>query len=83
MFEIDCKFVFEMELMVVKENDVDVYFVGFVLVDDYDHQSKYVIVELIEKLIMVLESLMIDDVLQQMLMQRLDEELTDLLDDDF
>jgi hypothetical protein len=77
-------FVFDKALMVVV-NDIDVYFVvEFVLVDDYNHQPKLVMIEFDEVIIMVLLMLMIDDVLQQMmLMQLLDEVLMDLLDDDF
>jgi hypothetical protein len=76
-------FVFDKALMVVV-NDIDVYFVvEFVLVDDYNHQPKLVMIEFDEVIIMVLLMLMIDDVLQQMLRQLLDEVLMDLLDDDF
>jgi hypothetical protein len=69
--------------MVVVLYNFDVYFVEFVLVDDYNHQSKHVKIEFDEEITMVLVMLVIDDVLQQMLMQLLDEVLMDLLDDDF
>jgi hypothetical protein len=64
--------------MVVVVYNFDVYFVEFVLVDDYNHQSKHLKIEFDMEIIMVLVMLMIDDVLQQMLMQLLDEVLMDL-----
>jgi hypothetical protein len=64
-------------------NYIVVHFVEFVLVDEYNHQPKLVLIEFDEVIIKVLVMLMIDDVLQQMLMQLLDEVLMDLLDDDF
>jgi hypothetical protein len=83
MFHIDLDFVFDKALMVVVVNNIVDYFVEFVLVDDYNHQSKHVMIELDEEIIMVLVLWMVDDVLQLMLMQLLDEVLMDLLDDDF
>jgi hypothetical protein len=72
-----------MALMVVVVYNFDVYFVEFVLVDEYNHRPKHLKIEFDEEITMVLVMLMIDDVLQQMLMQLLDEVLMDLLDDDF
>ena len=73
-------FVFDKALMVVVVvYNFDVYFVEFVLVDEYNHQSKHVMIVRHENIIM----LMIDDVLQLMLEQLLVEVLMDLLDDDF
>jgi hypothetical protein len=70
--------------MVGVVNDIVGYFVEFVLVDGYNHQSKHVMIEFDEEMIiMVLVLWMVDDVLQLMLMQLLDEVLMDLLDDDF
>jgi hypothetical protein len=57
----------------------DIAMNSIVLVHDYNHQSKHVMIVLDEDIIM----LMIDDVLQLMLEQRLVEVLMDLLDDDF
>jgi hypothetical protein len=69
--------------MIVVVYNFDVYFVEFVLVDDYNRQPKHLKIEFDEVITMVLVLLVIDDVLQQMLMQLLDEVLMDLLDDDF
>jgi hypothetical protein len=76
-------FVFDKALMIVVVYNFDVYFVEFVLVDDYNRQPKHLKIEFDEVITMVLVLLVIDDVLQQMLMQLLDEVLMDLLDDDF
>jgi hypothetical protein len=64
-------------LKVVVVNVVEINLIVFV--DHYNHQSKHVMIVLDEDIIM----LMIDDVLQLMLKQRLVEVLMDLLDDDF
>jgi hypothetical protein len=63
--------------MVVVVNDIEMN--SIVFFDDYNHQSKHAVIVFDVNLIM----LMIDDVLQLMLEQRLVEVLMDLLDDDF
>ncbi len=77
IFHIDLDFVFDMGFMVVVVNIVETNYI--VLVDDYNHQPKHVMIVLDKDIIMLL----IDDVLQPMLEQRLVEVLMDLLDDDF
>jgi hypothetical protein len=77
IFHIDLDFVFDKALKVAVVNDVEMNW--FVLVDDYNHQPKHVMMVLDKEIIM----LMIDDVLQLMLKLRLVEVLMDLLDDDF
>ncbi len=69
--------------MVVVIHDIDMYFCEVVLVDDYNHQSKHLMMEFDEEVIRVLVMLKIDDVLQQKLMPLLGEVLMDLLNDDF
>jgi hypothetical protein len=77
IFHIDLDFVFDKALMVVVVNDVEMN--SFRIVDDYNHQSKHVMLVFDKEIIM----LMIDDVLQLMLKLQLVEVLMDLLDDDF
>ncbi len=80
---VDVDFVFDTALMVVVVHDIDMYFCEVVLADDYNHQSKHLMMVFDEEVIMVLVMLKIDDVLQQKLMLLLGVVLMDLLDDDF
>ena len=59
------------------DNDIELN--SFVLVDDYNHLPKHVMIVFDKEIIM----LMVDDVLLLMLEQLLVEVLMDLLDDDF